>query len=47
MSRIRRKSRASHASKVTLQSVTPAAQVPLALGYGALPVNIVVKLQYK
>ena len=33
-------SRLARSSKVTIQTVTPAGQVPLALGYGALPVTI-------
>src|SRR5438105_7748173 len=35
-------SRLAKASNVSIQSITPAAQVALAQGYGALPVNIVV-----
>ena len=33
-------SRVATASKVSIQSITPSAQVPLSQGYGALPVNI-------
>jgi hypothetical protein len=36
-------SRLARASSVTLQSVTPSAQVPLTLGYGALPLLVTVK----
>jgi hypothetical protein len=35
-------SRLAQASSITVQSVTPAAQVPLATGYAALPLSVVV-----
>jgi len=33
-------SRLAHSSKVSIQTVQPAAQVPLTLGYGALPLTV-------